>query len=113
MVCLPDLVEVIPSSTVNLLVLGGVGYTSGVPFFVRNNNLDHSIWVRSVHLLFISVVVLIQISSNAHHPDPTDSLHSDHTTTHQTNATQHCFVLAGSIFHWCGVFIISGLSALT
>jgi len=69
MVCLPDLVEVIPSSTVNLLVLGGVGYTSGVPFFVRNNNLDHSIW--------------------------------------------HCFVLAGSIFHWCGVFIISGLSALT
>lgn len=47
-VCLPDLVEVIPPSTINLLVLGGVGYTSGVPFFVRNNNLDHSIWVSNV-----------------------------------------------------------------
>lgn len=27
-----------------LLVLGGVGYTSGVPFFIRDRNLDHSIW---------------------------------------------------------------------
>ena len=27
-----------------LLVLGGVGYTSGVPFFIRDENLDHSIW---------------------------------------------------------------------
>jgi len=43
-VCLPDLVEVLPSNAVKLLILGGVGYTSGVPFFVRNNNLDHSIW---------------------------------------------------------------------
>jgi len=60
MVCLPDLIAVLPQGAINLLVLGGVGYTSGVPFFVRNNNLDHSIW--------------------------------------------HCFVLAGSMFHWFGVF---------
>lgn len=28
----------------NLMILGGLGYTLGVPFFVRNNNLDHAIW---------------------------------------------------------------------
>lgn len=44
MVCVPDLLAVLPQGAINLLVLGGVGYTSGVPFFVRNNNLDHSIW---------------------------------------------------------------------
>jgi hemolysin III len=59
-VCMPELVGILPSHAVNLLVLGGVGYTAGVPFFVRNNNLDHSIF--------------------------------------------HLFVLAGSIFHWFGIF---------
>jgi hemolysin III len=39
-----DLVEVLPANGLYLLVAGGVAYTSGVPFFVRNNNLDHSIW---------------------------------------------------------------------
>jgi len=63
MVCLPDLIEVVPMVTLHLLVMGGVAYTGGVPFFVRNNNLDHSVW--------------------------------------------HLFVLAGSIFHWCGVYIIA------
>lgn len=61
MVCMPEVVGLIPAGAVELLVLGGVGYTSGVPFFVRNNNLDHSIW--------------------------------------------HCFVLAGSMFHWFGIYI--------
>jgi hemolysin III len=28
----------------NLVICGGVAYTVGVPFFVRNNNLDHAIW---------------------------------------------------------------------
>jgi hemolysin III len=60
MVCLPELIAVLPQGAISLLVLGGVGYTSGVPFFVRNNNLDHSIW--------------------------------------------HCFVLAGSMFHWLAIF---------
>lgn len=60
MVCAPDLLSVLPSEAMVLLILGGVGYTAGVPFFVRDNNLDHSIW--------------------------------------------HCFVLAGSVFHWFGVF---------
>ena len=40
-VCLPDLIEVVPQVTLHLLILGGVAYTGGVPFFVRNNNLDH------------------------------------------------------------------------
>ena len=59
-ICLPQFMEVLPKEAIQLLVMGGVGYTSGVPFFVRNNNLDHSIW--------------------------------------------HCFVLAGSIFHWIAVY---------
>jgi len=60
MVCLPDLIEAVPMAAIEWLVWGGVGYTAGVPFYVRNNNLDHSIW--------------------------------------------HCFVLAGSVFHWFGVY---------
>jgi len=44
LVCLPDLIEALPIEGVWLLALGGVAYTSGVPFFVRNTNLDHSIW---------------------------------------------------------------------
>lgn len=44
MICVPDLLEELPQEAIALLVLGGVLYTAGVPFFVRNNNLDHSIW---------------------------------------------------------------------
>lgn len=44
LVCFPDLIEALPVEAVWLLAAGGVAYTSGVPFFVRNNNLDHSIW---------------------------------------------------------------------
>lgn len=29
---------------VYLILFGGGAYTAGVPFFVRNNNLDHAIW---------------------------------------------------------------------
>ncbi|GMI20055.1 hypothetical protein TrCOL_g10175 [Triparma columacea] len=60
MSCLPQLSERLPPNAITLLILGGLGYTCGVPFFVRNNNLDHSIW--------------------------------------------HCFVMAGSIFHWIAVY---------
>ena len=64
MICYSDMMEVLPKEATNLILMGGIGYTSGVPFFVRNNNLDHSIW--------------------------------------------HCFVLAGSIFHWfCIYFYIA------
>jgi len=44
LVCVPDLVEVLSLRAMGLIVAGGVAYTGGVPFFVRNNNLDHSIW---------------------------------------------------------------------
>jgi hemolysin III len=27
-----------------MMILGGVAYTTGVPFFVRNHNLDHSMF---------------------------------------------------------------------
>lgn len=44
LVCIPDLIVAVPKEALTLLVMGGVGYTTGVPFFVRNTNLDHSIW---------------------------------------------------------------------
>ena len=50
MICLPEMMERLPQACLNLLVLGGVAYTVGVPFFVRNNNLDHAIW----HLFVLS-----------------------------------------------------------
>jgi hemolysin III len=50
MICLPDMAERLPQGCINYLVLGGVGYTAGVPFFVRDNNLDHAIW----HLFVMS-----------------------------------------------------------
>lgn len=61
LICMRDLIAALPGGAMYYLVAGGVAYTSGVPFFVRNNNLDHSIW--------------------------------------------HCFVLAGSIFHWLCVYL--------
>ena len=50
LVCLPEISARLPDTAINFLVLGGVGYTVGVPFFVRNNNLDHAIW----HLFVLS-----------------------------------------------------------
>jgi len=36
-----DMIEALPESALYCLVAGGVAYTAGVPFFVRNSNLDH------------------------------------------------------------------------
>ena len=47
---LPDLNERLSTMALFWLFVGGVGYTGGVPFFVRNRNLDHSIW----HLFVMS-----------------------------------------------------------
>ena len=44
MVCMSDFAEILPTNALYLILAGGVAYTSGVPFFVRNSNLDHSIW---------------------------------------------------------------------
>jgi len=44
LICMHDFVEILPANALYLIIAGGVAYTSGVPFFVRNNNLDHSIW---------------------------------------------------------------------
>lgn len=41
---LPDLKERLSTRALVWLFCGGVGYTAGVPFFVRNNNLDHALW---------------------------------------------------------------------
>ena len=37
-VCLPELASLLPREAVDLMVLGGVAYTAGVPFFVRDNS---------------------------------------------------------------------------
>jgi len=50
LVCLPEIATLLPDSCIHLMVLGGVGYTAGVPFFVRDNNLDHAMW----HLFVLS-----------------------------------------------------------
>jgi hemolysin III len=52
--CLPEMQERLPAGCIHLLVLGGVAYTAGVPFFVRDNNLDHAIW----HLFVLSGSIL-------------------------------------------------------
>jgi hemolysin III len=46
LLCLPQMAArlVDERECVLLILLGGVAYTAGVPFFVRNNNLDHAIW---------------------------------------------------------------------
>ena len=61
LVCLPEVASLLPENAIRLMILGGVAYTSGVPFYVRSNNLDHAIW--------------------------------------------HLFVLAGSAFHWMGIYL--------
>ena len=43
-ISLEDLMATLPRPAIYLVGLGGLAYTGGVPFFVRNNNLDHSIW---------------------------------------------------------------------
>lgn len=54
LVCIPEMLVILPPKAIHLLVMGGVAYTSGVPFFVRNNNLDHSIW----HMFVLSGSIL-------------------------------------------------------
>lgn len=44
LLAMTDLLEALPTGAIHLVIAGGLGYTLGVPFFVRNNNLDHSIW---------------------------------------------------------------------
>jgi hemolysin III len=48
--CLPQMVTRLHAPCALLIILGGIAYTAGVPWFVRNNNLDHAIW----HLFVLS-----------------------------------------------------------
>jgi len=38
LVCLPEMARILPRRCLDLMVLGGVAYTVGVPFFLRNNS---------------------------------------------------------------------------
>jgi hemolysin III len=44
LLCLPRVHALLPWRVLELMLLGGVAYTAGVPFFLRNNNLDHALW---------------------------------------------------------------------
>lgn len=61
LICLPEVAKILPDNAIRFMILGGVAYTVGVPFYVRSNNLDHAVW--------------------------------------------HLFVLAGSTFHWLGIYL--------
>ena len=39
-----DVRRCMPHDALRLLFAGGIAYTLGVPVFVRNRNLDHTIW---------------------------------------------------------------------
>lgn len=54
LLCLPQMAERLHRDCIILVFLGGVAYTAGVPFFLRNNNLDHAIW----HLFVMSGSIL-------------------------------------------------------
>ena len=41
---LPDLMAAIHPHALTLLIAGGLCYTMGVPFFVRDRSMDHAIW---------------------------------------------------------------------
>ena len=48
LICMPDMMKVLPKEAINLIILGGVGYTAGVPFFVSVRRY------RSIHIrLFV------------------------------------------------------------
>jgi hemolysin III len=38
LVCLPEVARTLDQNAINLMTLGGVAYTAGVPFFVRDNS---------------------------------------------------------------------------
>ena len=38
LVCLPEVARILPKEAIHLMVEGGVAYTAGVPFFVRDNS---------------------------------------------------------------------------
>ena len=45
LVCLPEMARILPRRALDWMVLGGVAYTVGVPFFVRNNSCVYKVVV--------------------------------------------------------------------
>ena len=72
-ICLPEVARILPANAMKLMVLGGVAYTVGIPFFVRNNNLDHSIWHVFVLVgsIFHWLCIYLYVSQVQVHTSPT------------------------------------------
>ena len=90
LICIPEVARIIPPRALHFMTMGGLSYTAGVPFFVRNNSTywcNMNIWTNRVISNTFFVLLYIKIK-------PTDLDH----------AIWHLFVLGGSIFHWCGVY---------
>lgn len=95
LVCLPEVARSIPKEGIHLMVMGGVAYTAGVPFFVRNNSTYYNVSNRA-YLLWCLVYVWRCIFLS-----PSILLYCILDLDH---AIWHLFVLAGSAFHWCGIY---------
>ena len=78
-VCLPEVARILPANAMKLMVLGGVAYTVGIPFFVRNNNLDHSIWHVFVLAgsIFHWLCIYLYVSQVQIHMSPTATITMD------------------------------------
>jgi hemolysin III len=90
LVCLPEVARSIPLRAVHLMALGGLAYTAGVPFFVRNNSTFVCECISPAGGCLVKKIVLLTASVCLADLD---------------HAIWHLFVLAGSIFHWFGVFL--------
>jgi hemolysin III len=54
LVCLPEVARIIPLRAIHLMTLGGLAYTAGVPFFVRNNSTFFVVFFVGILVGFVS-----------------------------------------------------------
>jgi hemolysin III len=98
LVCLPEVARTLDQNAINLMTLGGVAYTAGVPFFVRDNSM------LVVVCECVCVCMLLVDKSRESLTPKFVLLSSLSRSLDLDHAIWHMFVLAGSLFHWCGIY---------